>query len=173
MEAVSYTSINGTYTKVPCTLEDIDNDVSTVKDILKAQGETLEHEPEYIDNMIQSIYQDRAFGIYRNGKRLGFIYNRLDDELFPNKLIASALVVPKDIIALTILILSINLGSFSRLIVFPHGRNLQSFKSFITKNSLRIYNSGLRPYVNISKRERNIGAIRKIVKICKIKKVRK
>jgi len=171
MGAVFYTSIKGEYSKVPCTLDDIDTDVQTIKDILLAQGEVLENEQEYIDNMVQSIYQDKAFAIYKDGVRLGFMYNR-EDKAFPRRLVASSLVAPKDPIAMVILMMTINLGKYKFLIVFPHGRNLISFKSFITRKSMRMYNCGARPYVKISPREHSTTTLKRFIKLFQIKKVR-
>jgi len=171
MEAVSYTSIKGTYEKVPCTLDDIDSDILLVEAALAESGIILENKDEYIDNMIQSIYQELAFAILHNGERVGFMYNRIDGN-FPTKLTASSLVMPKDTVALMILMLTISLSKYRDLIVFPHGRNLTAFKSFITKKSLRLYNCGALEYVRISKREFSTKIIRSFVKLYKIKRIK-
>jgi len=171
MVAVSYTSTRGIYTKIPCSIDDVYTDIEVVKTTLLNQGEVLENEEEYLNNMLQSVYEDRAFAFECNGKRVGFIYNRTD-ERFPRKLVASSLYIPNDPIALIIMMLSLTLSKYRYLIVFPHGRNLITFKSFITRPSMRLYNAGMNNYVLVSNNEHSTHTIRRLVKLFQIKKVK-
>jgi len=171
MEAVSYTSIRGTYAKVPCTLADIPNDLVTIQLALKAVGEVLEDVVEYTANMEESIAQGLAYAINHNGVRIGFMYLRFD-ELFPGKLVASSLSIPKDILALLILLLAVNLSKYIAIIMYPHGRNMLQFKSLITGKSLRLYNSGKINYVVIAHNQHRPRTFINMVKVFKLKKVR-
>jgi len=171
MAVVSYTSTRGTYTRVPCGIDDVYRDVETIKSTLVEQGEILENENEYINNMLQSVYEDKAFAIECQGNRIGFIYNRTD-ERFPRKLVASSLYMPNDPIALIIMMLSLTLSKYRYLVVFPHGKNLITFKSFITRPSMRLYNAGVNNYVLIGNNEHSTHTIRKLVKLFQIKKVK-
>lgn len=173
MEAVYYTSIKGNYSKVPCTVGDIANDLEMIKNSLIAIGEQLGNEDAYVQNMHQSIEQGLAFKVYHETTCVGFLYLRKDNQKFSGKLIASSLYIPRDIVAQVILFMTIKLGQYKTIIVFPHGKSLLQYKSFITGTSLRLYNTHKLNYVLISYQQFNNSIFTKLVRLYQIKKVSK
>jgi len=169
MEAVSYTSIRGTYTIRQCVLEDIDGDVSSVKIALTNAGEVLTNEDEYINNMLDSIYCDMAVCVELNGERVGFIYLKKDSNL-SGKLIAASLHC-EDTVGFLLMLLTIPMEKYYYIMVFPHGKNFVQFKAILTRSSIIKYNKGVSNYVVIKKTRSITRKFELIAKALNVKEV--
>ena len=170
MEAVSYTSSRGLYTKRKCTIEDIDEHLMMVKNELEQHNEELGDEYLYTQRMILAILQDTAHYVVKDGKTVGLLYYVRETGTVPN--VEASALIADDMIASIILLMGMTLSKWKTMYVAPHGRNFVKFKSLATKESIRMYNNGKSTHVHIKKTPRVTRMLLKLARCFNIRKVR-
>lgn len=143
MEAVSYIYKDDTYTLTPILNSNyIDEDYLTVREEVYDTPENV-----YKDNMLKAVSQGLAFSVYKNTKRIGFVYNYIEDY----KYLGACIWLKNDYIGSLVALKTIfDITDAHKLSFTPHYNGIMYFKSMITGSDIRAFYSG-QPYVSIIK----------------------
>lgn len=135
MEAVSYTKDNHRYDVIPITDESyINADMQTVA------TEIQDTDPAaYRANMQLGVQQGLAYSIFRDGIRIGFVYNRIEN----NRYYGSSIFIDRDLAGMIVAFKSMfEICDKHKIEFVPHTGNLHYFKSMIDGSTLRLFHNG-------------------------------
>lgn len=133
MEVVSYIRGDDKYTIEPIVdVSQVDLDMATVMDVI--QDTDLDY---YRDNMLMSIDQNLSYAIFKNGERVGFVYNRLEDNLY----IGCSINIWDHVAMIVGLKHIFDICDKHKIVFAPHTINMKDFVSMATGTSIRIFNT--------------------------------
>ena len=143
MVPVSYIKGSTRYNVQPITTyEMIEHDIGMVLELI--EGTSIS---EYRYNMEVSVDQGLAYAVFKGTERLGFVYNRVEN----NKYYGSSIFIHKDVIGLMVALRTMfEIVDYKKIEFAPHKDNLKYFKSMIAGDKIRAYHSG-KPTVTITK----------------------
>lgn len=120
----------------------IDADIASVAHLI---GDTDPN--EYRDQMVESVEQKLAFAVFKNGTRVGFMYNKETHKGY----YGCSINIPDNVALMVGMKTIFELSSKHKIQFKPHGKeSLKAFMSMAKGHNIRAYHSGS-PYITIVK----------------------
>jgi hypothetical protein len=134
MVAASYISDGIEYSVTPIVdYSHIDSDIEVVHD--RITDTSLEY---YEQNMEDSVDQNLAFSVLKDGTRVGFVYMRMEGY----KYIGACVYIHSDAISSIVGLKTIfDMNDSHKVLFTPHENGLKYFKSMATGPSIRAYHA--------------------------------
>ena len=110
----------------------IDDDIATVIDTIQDTDIDV-----YRANMVKSVEQHLAYCIYKNDIRVGFIYNRIEGDLY----LGASINITDTIAMLIALKTMFEIYDSHKIQFVPHNRDIRMFKSMAYGPDIRSYYS--------------------------------
>lgn len=134
MVHASYKSNTDIYEVRMITTEDmIDTDMRSVSETIQDTDPIV-----YRENMVESITQSLAYDIWKNGTRVGFVYNRVDGYRY----LGCSINIWDHIGMLLAMKTMFEICDKHKIEFAPHTGNLKWFKSMVQGAKLFEYNNG-------------------------------
>lgn len=116
------------------TYDMIDTDMMSVLDTIGDTDINL-----YMQNMRAGVDQGKAYDIWKDGTRVGFVYNREEDGMY----YGSSINIWDHIGMILGMKHMFEISDKHKIVFVPHGDNWKYFKSMVQGNKLRmLYNGG-------------------------------
>ena len=129
MTSIVYKQGDDTYTvQLILDSEDVDTDYNTV-----TQYSTIESPDEYKQKMRVSIEQRLGFSILKNGVKVGFMYNLMNNKRYES----CSIYLPDPIILIVAFKTVFELSTHKKISFIPHKGELHKFSSITTKDSIK------------------------------------
>lgn len=143
MVHASYTCKGNTYTVEIISNEDmIDTDIQSVVHLI--EGTDID---KYRTKMVESVEQGLAFAVFKNGERVGFMYNKETHKGY----YGCSINIPDNVALMIAMKTVFELSGKHKIQFTPHGKaSLKAFISMAKGHNIRAYHSGS-PYITIVK----------------------
>ena len=133
MQAVSYTRGSDIYEVKPITdIACMGQDMASVSDVIQ------DTDPDYYKaNMLDSVAQGLAYDIWKNGERVGFVYNKIENDQY----YGCSIKIWDHIGMLIGLKHMFDICDKHKISFAPHENNLKDFISMAAGASIRLWHT--------------------------------